>query len=112
MIPASVSEHKLFSTAISNDKKLEKEIKIQQESVQLTGQKLRAHREESQFQLLRAHVKVNKTIYKSHHKVTINSRSTGEFVNDFTVKFPLISTVKSLRFGNFMLTATVDYMLV
>ena len=36
-----------FSRAISNDKKVEKEIEIQQEAVQLTdgvGQKLRMHR--------------------------------------------------------------------
>ena len=39
-----------------NDKKVEKEIKIQRVAVQLTdgaGQNLRAHRGESQFQLLR-----------------------------------------------------------
>ena len=48
-------ERKLIGRAISNDKKLEKEIEIQWETVQLTdgvGQKLRKHRGESQFQLL------------------------------------------------------------
>ena len=31
----------------------------------------------------------------------------GEFVNDFTIKLPVISAVKSLHYGNFILTATV-----
>ena len=31
----------------------------------------------------------------------------GEFVNNFTIKLPLISVVKSLCYGNFILTATV-----
>ena len=42
--------------AISNNEKVEKEIEIQQEAVQLTDgveQKLHTHRGESQFQLLR-----------------------------------------------------------
>ena len=50
-----VIELKFFGKAISNNKKVEKEIKIQREAVQLTdgaGQKLRVNRGESQFQLL------------------------------------------------------------
>ena len=77
-------ELKFFGRAISNDKKVEKEIKIQRVAVQLTdgaGQNLRAHRGESQFQLLQTRTrKYNKVVKKSH----FNSRSTSEFVNDFT----------------------------
>ena len=59
-----VVEHKFFSRAISNDKKLENEILIQWEAIQWTngaGQKLHAHGGESQLQLLRACTQ-NKTI--------------------------------------------------
>ena len=51
-----VIELKFFGTGISNNKKVEKEIKIQWVAVQLTDgakQNLRAHRGESQFHLLR-----------------------------------------------------------
>ena len=60
-----VIELKLFSRAISSDEKVEKEITIQRVAVQLTdgtGQKLRAHRGESQFQLLWTHT-------RKYHKV-------------------------------------------
>ena len=90
-----------FGRAISNDKKVEKEIIIQPVAVQLTdgaGQNLRAHQGESQFQLLRM---------RKYNKVIFNSRSTGEFVNDFTVKLPCEVVRKLLCYGNFILSPTV-----
>ena len=61
-----VMELKFLGRAISNDKKVEKEIKIQRVAVQLTdgvGQNLRVHRGESQFQLQRTRMrKYNKVV--------------------------------------------------
>ena len=88
-----------FDRTISNDKKVEKEVKIQREAVQFAdgaGQKLRMHRGESQF---------NCCGCVRESKIKKNSRKVAQWVNlssTFTVKLLLISIVKSLCYGNFI----------
>ena len=53
---------------------------------------------------------VRKSIIKSFEKLLkshFNSRSTGEFVKDFTIKLPCEVVQKSLLYGNFILSPTV-----
>ena len=67
-----VIELKFFGRAISNDKKVKKEIKIQQVAVQLTdgaGQNLRAHRGEFHDCCGRG----RESIIKSFRKVAVES---------------------------------------
>ena len=89
-------ELKFFGRAISNDKKVEKEIKIQRVAVQWTdgaGQNLRVHRGESQFQLLRTHTrKYIKVVQKSRSKVSSVVAQRGNLSTALQVN----SHVKSL----------------
>ena len=51
--------------------------------------------------------------FRKSPKNSFNNHSMGEFGNDFTVKCPLISDVKLLCYGNFILTSTVcDFVLL
>ena len=78
-------ELKFFGRAISNDKKVEKQIKIQRVVAQLTdgaGQNLRAHRGNSNSNCC-----VRESIIKSFRKVAVNnSCSTGELVNSHVLR--------------------------
>ena len=91
-------ELKFFGRAISNDKNVEKDIKIQQVHVTVqwtdgAGQNLRAHLRESQFQLLQTHTqKYNKVVQKSRRKVASVVAKRG----NLSTTLPLNSRVKSL----------------
>ena len=88
-----VIELKFFGRAISNDEKVEKEIEIQQEAVQLTdgaGQKFTRNPNSN------CCGRICESKIKSFSKVA----SIGKF-------FKLNSAIKLLHYGNFILTPTV-----